>query len=125
MKCPLSDLTLYSEDLIALSGGALEGFVGAPAADGRDILAEERAVKLAAIFNGCFYIEIQRHELNAEVIAEPVLLKISERLNLPLIATNDCRFENESMSRPHDTLALVPDINFLMYIDLGIQKSLF
>ena len=28
---PTCDLTTYSEDLIALSGGALEGFVGAPA----------------------------------------------------------------------------------------------
>ena len=45
-------------------------------------------------------------DTNAEVIAEPVL-KISERLNLPLIATNDCRFENESMSRPHDTLICI------------------
>jgi len=106
-SCSLDDLEAHAEGLILLSGGALAGFVGAPAGDGRPTLAAARADRLAAIFGDRFYIELQRHGLGIERTAEPHLLEIADRLNLPLVATNDCRFEDAAMSQPHDTLVCI------------------
>jgi len=106
-SCSLDDLEAHAEGLILLSGGALAGFVGAPAGDGRPALATARADRLSAIFGDRFYIELQRHGLGIERTAEPHLLEIADRLNLPLVATNDCRFENAAMSQPHDTLVCI------------------
>jgi DNA polymerase-3 subunit alpha len=106
-SCLLDDLEAHAEGLILLSGGALAGFVGAPAGDGRPTLAAARADRLAAIFGDRFYIELQRHGLGIERTAESHLLEIADRLNLPLVATNDCRFENAAMSQPHDTLVCI------------------
>ena len=105
--CRLDDLGNHAEGLVALSGGALAGFVGRPAGDGRPSLAMIRAQQLASIFVGRFYIELQRHDLDVEIAAEPELLKIAQTLNLPLVATNDCRFETPDMSQPHDTLVCI------------------
>jgi DNA polymerase III subunit alpha len=106
-SCSLDNLEAHAEGLILLSGGALAGFVGTPAGDGRPTLAAARADRLAAIFNDRFYIELQRHGLGIERTAEPHLLEIADRLDLPLVATNDCRFENAAMSQPHDTLVCI------------------
>ena len=106
-SCSLDDLEAHAEGLILLSGGALAGFIGAPAGDGRPALAAARADRLAAIFGDRFYIELQRHGLGVERTAEPHLLKIADRLNLPLVGTNDCRFESAAMSQPHDTLVCI------------------
>ena len=106
-SCSLDDLEAHAEGLILLSGGALAGFLGAPAGDGRPALAAARADRLAAIFGDRFYIELQRHGLGVERTAEPHLLEIADRLNLPLVGTNDCRFESAAMSQPHDTLVCI------------------
>jgi len=105
--CALDDIGDLGRDIIILGGGALAGFVGRPAADRRDGLATKRAEALAARFPGRFYIELQRHGMKPEVIAEPHLLEIADRLDLPLVATNDCRFETAAMSQPHDTLVCI------------------
>ena len=49
------------------------------------------------------YVELQRHGLTVERAAEPHLLKIADKLNLPLVAANDCRFENAEMSQARYT----------------------
>ena len=105
--CKLEDLKIYSEGLIALSGGALGGFVGAPAGDGRAALARQRLSLLAKIMPGKIYVELQRHGLSGELAAEPHLLAFADDLNLPLVATNDCRFESLGMGQPHDVLVCI------------------
>ena len=105
--CIVEDLVPYSDGLILLTGGALSGFVSGPAGDGRAHLAQQRLEKLAGIVPGRLYIELQRHGLPAELAGEPHLLDCADRLNLPLVATNDCRFEDPSMSQPHDTLVCI------------------
>ena len=105
--CELNDLEAHAGGLLLLSGGALAGFVGGPAGDGRPALGAARAKKLFEIFGDRFYVELQRHGLAVESAAEPHLLKIADELNVPLVATNDCRFENVDMSQPHDTLVCI------------------
>ena len=105
--CNIEDLAPYSAGLILLTGGALSGFVGGPAGDGRAHLAQQRLEKLAGLVPGRLYIELQRHGWPVELAGEPHLLDCADRLNLPLVATNDCRFEDPSMSQPHDTLVCI------------------
>ena len=105
--CDLEDLAPYRDGLILLTGGAISGFVGGPASDGRAHLAQQRLEKLDGLVPGRLYIELQRHGLPAELAGEPHLLDCADRLNLPLVATNDCRFEDPSMSQPHDTLVCI------------------
>ena len=80
---------------------------GGPAGDGRTNLSQQRLDSLAAIVPGRLYIELQRHGLSAELAAEPHLVECADHMNLPLVATNDCRFEDVSMSQPHDTLVCI------------------
>ncbi len=105
--CVLDDLAASSDGLLLLTGGALAGFVGGPAGDGRPELAMSRARQLSDIMGDRIYVELQRHGLVVEKAAEPRLLDIADQLNLPLVATNDCRFENAEMSQPHDTLVCI------------------
>ena len=105
--CDYDDLRHYGDGLIMLSGGALSGFVGNPAGDGRANLARQRLEILAEILPGRLYIELQRHGLPIEQASEPHLLEYADMLDLPLVATNDCRFDDPSMSQPHDTLVCI------------------
>ena len=100
-------LSAFSDGLIVLSGGALSGYVGAPASDGRAALAKSRLTRLQSIFPDRVYVELQRHGLPSEASAEPVLLDIALELNLPLVATNDCRFDDPDMQLPHDALICI------------------
>ena len=105
--CLIDDLTAHSDGLLLLTGGAIAGFVGGPAGDGRPGLAMSRARHLSAVMGDRIYVELQRHGLVAERTAELCLLDIADQLDLPLVATNDCRFENAEMSQPHDTLVCI------------------
>ena len=56
---------------------------------------------------GRVYVELQRHGLDAERRAEPVLLDAAISADIPLVATNDCRFEKRDMVMPHDVLLCI------------------
>ena len=103
----LERLAQDSEGLILLTGGAMAGFVGMAAADGQTALVESRLSALADILPGRVYVELQRHGLAAEQRAEPIMLDAALTHNLPLVATNDCRFDTQDMETPHDVLVCI------------------
>ncbi|MDB2390022.1 DNA polymerase III subunit alpha [Alphaproteobacteria bacterium] len=103
----LDALTLRGEGLILLSGGVMNGFVGLPASDGRPALAKARLQALNSIMPGRVYIELQRHGMGAQQVAEPILLELADQLDMPLVATNDCRFDAPKMAEPHDALVCI------------------
>ena len=105
--CSFDVLAKRSEGLILLSGGVMDGFVGLPASDGRQALAKARLQALNDIMQGRVYIELQRHGMGAEQVAEPVLVGLADELDLPLVATNDCRFDSPKMAGPHDALVCI------------------
>ena len=107
---PVIGLDALAQDcdgLILLTGGALKGFVGAAAAEGQTALVDDRIAALKAAFADRLYIEIQRHGLAAEQRAEPILLEAALATGLPLVATNDCRFDSREMVTPHDVLVCI------------------
>ena len=103
----LDALAQDCDGLILLTGGALNGFVGAAAAEGQTALVDDRIAALKEAFADRLYIEIQRHGLAAEQRAEPILLEAALAAGLPLVATNDCRFDSREMVTPHDVLVCI------------------
>ncbi len=108
---PRTDIPLlekYHEGLICLSA-CVNGYVSEPFMRNEDALAEERAIKLAKIFGpDNFYLEIQKH-LNVPP-QEPVnekLIKLSKKLGLPLVATNDNHYTRKDDAEAQEILLCV------------------
>jgi DNA polymerase-3 subunit alpha len=108
---PRTDLKLlekYHEGLICLSA-CVNGYVSEPLLKDEDAIAEERAIKLSHIFGpDNFFLEIQKH-LNVPP-QEPVnekLIKLSKKLGLPLVATNDNHYTQKDDAEAQEILLCV------------------
>lgn len=83
-------LKKYHEGLICLSA-CVNGYVTEPLVKGEDAEGERRAVALNEIFGqGNFYLELQRHlKVPPQKVANEKLIALSQKLGIPLVATND------------------------------------
>lgn len=91
----------YSEGLIALSGGK-GGDIGKALLAGDEALAKQRAQHWMSLFPNRFYLEIQRTGRTDEAIYNEKLVALAEALQLPLVATNDVCFLDESDFHAHE-----------------------
>jgi DNA polymerase III subunit alpha len=105
-RVTLADLAAHNAGLLCLSGGP-GGPVGRLLAEGQGPAAEAMLTRLKEIFPGRFYVELQRHGLDVERRVEPALLDLAYKLDLPLVATNDCHFADASMYEAHDALLCI------------------
>lgn len=90
------------EGLIVLSG-CLKGELAQTALS----KGEEDAIKLAlkyqeALGKGNYYIEIMDHGIPEEKAALKILLEVSKKTGIPLVATNDCHYEKREDWQAHD-----------------------
>jgi len=106
------DLAVHNEGLLALTGGPL-GTVGRHLLDGQRAKAEETLLKLAGLFPGRLYIELMRHGMRAEERIEGGLIDLAYAHQIPLVATNDCFFADESMYQAHDALICIAEKSFV------------
>ncbi len=110
----LDALAGHAEGLICLAGGA-DGPLGALINDGHAPRARALAERLATLFPGRLYVEIQRHPENgaprtpAEAATEPGLVGLAYDLDLPLVATNDVQFPKASMYEAHDAMICIAE----------------
>ena len=92
---PRVDLQLleeHSEGLIALSG-CLAGAVQRHLLRGRTDLARDYAKRLEGIFGkGRFFLELQDHGTEEDEELIPLLVSLSEELDIPMVATNDAHY---------------------------------
>ncbi|MGE3934484.1 MAG: DNA polymerase III subunit alpha, partial [Rhodospirillaceae bacterium] len=102
----LEMLAEHSEGLICLAGGP-DGPVGGLLAEGQRPAAEAVLDRLAAIFPGRFYVELQRHGLESEERVEPALIDWAYAKDLPLVATNDVFFADARKYEAHDVLLCI------------------
>ncbi len=102
VSAPFESLADCSGGLICLSGGTLSGF-----RDEKDLL------KLKEIYGDRFYIELQRHGLREEEMHEEALIKIAYDHDIPLVATNDCYFADETMHEAHDALLCIAEGRYI------------
>jgi len=99
-------LERHAEGLICLTAGTI-GTVGRLLFENQDVGARACLEKLATVFPGNLYVEIQRHGLAEEAAIEERLIELAYAQGLPLVATNDCLFPDESMHGAHDALICV------------------
>ena len=59
------------------------------------------------------YIELQRIGLEEEEEFEKFFIDLAYKHDIPLVATNDVRFENESMHQAHDALICIAEGRYL------------
>jgi DNA polymerase-3 subunit alpha len=103
---PLDALTGLTDGIIALTGG-LAGPVGRLLAEGQRPAAEAMLTQLAGLFPGRLYVELMRHGLDDEKRIEPALVELADAMDLPLVATNECFFADDSMYEAHDALLCI------------------
>jgi DNA polymerase-3 subunit alpha len=96
-----------NEGLIALSAclhGEVSHFLNA----GLGERAVTAAGELSDIFSDRrFFLELQENGMEEQKKANKGLLDISKRLNIPVVATNDCHYLKREESRVHDILLCI------------------
>ena len=102
----MAELKAHKDDLICLSG-AHTGAIGMAILNNQNNTAFNLAQQFLDIFGNNFYIEIQRHGLDAEIKTEPVFLQIARDLNIPIVATNDVCFATLDDYEATDALGCV------------------
>ena len=102
----LDDLAGRCDGLICLTGGA-SGPLGQLVRSGAMEQAHLHLERLRDLFGECLYVEIQRHGFEAEDASETGMLDLAYELDLPLVATNDVMFADETMHQAHDVLMCI------------------
>jgi DNA polymerase III subunit alpha len=105
---PWALLEACAEGVICLSGGP-SGPLNAELLQGQVQHAKDLAERLHALFGDRFYIELQRHDLEAERVAEPGLITLAYDLGIPLVATNEVFFATQDDYLAHDALICIAE----------------
>ncbi len=99
-------LELYHEDIIALSA-CIKGQVPYLINADRKEEALAAAKRYKDIFGEDYFFEIQNHGLAEELKVMPVLREFGQRLNVPLVATQDAHYPEKKDAFAHDILLCV------------------
>tara|TARA_R110000868_G_scaffold189695_2_gene433166 strand:- start:212982 stop:216464 length:3483 start_codon:yes stop_codon:yes gene_type:complete len=106
----IDELAKYNEGLICITSSAREGYLGKLINKEQLDDAEAFVLKIAQIFdNTRFYIELQRHGMEEEIVAEPHLLNLAYKHGIPLVATNDIRYINKDQSEAFNVMLGIGD----------------
>ncbi len=113
---PWTAVAERAEGLILLSGGP-DGPVDPLMAAGKGDAGRAALSMMGEAFGDRFYVELQRHGLPEEAVAEPHLIDFAYEHDLPLVATNDVYFADAAMHRAHEALLCIADGAFLSQED--------
>ena len=95
------------EGLICLSA-CIQGQIPQALLNDDDEWAEEVARKYSELFGpDHYYIELQDHGLPDQKIAAEKLINLAEKLNLPLVVTNDIHYCNKDDAEAQDALRCI------------------
>ncbi len=97
-----------SDGLICLSGGP-DGPVNEALLQGQTSWARQLVERFKNLFGDRFYIELQRHQTEAEKAAEPALIELAYELDIPLVATNQVYFAKPDDYAAHDALICIAE----------------
>ncbi len=112
----LATLLEHAAGLICLTGGH-GGLLNRRAASGRIDEVRGRLKELASAFDNRLYVELQRHGRPEEAAAEGTLIDLAYELGLPLVATNDARFEKPEQHPVHDVLMCIANSAYVSQAD--------
>lgn len=108
---PRTDMELlkeYHEGLICLSS-CVNGYVSEPLLQNQEETAKKRAQTLSDLFGkDNFYLELQKHtDVKDQEILNEKLIKLSENLGIPLVATNDNHYVHSSDAQAQEILLCI------------------
>ena len=104
--CKIEELISNNKDLILLTGNH-NNFFGKLFYSNKLNHLEKIISELKLAFENRLYLEIQRHGEVKEKAFENYLLKLSNKLNLPIIAGQEVYYLAPSMSEAHDALICI------------------
>ena len=100
-------LRQYSEGIIAGSA-CLHGEINYYLLNNNYDLAKKACLEYQEIFGkDNFFIELMRHDLEEQKQIEPLLIRLANETNIPLVATNDCHYLNKQDAKAQDALLCV------------------
>ncbi len=100
-------LAEFSKGLIALSSGA-SGAISTYLRNGDSEAAERYADRLLDIFGEKnFYLEVQDHGSSDEANVRKEIVRLSRKLSVPLVATNDAHYLTADDFRAHEILLCI------------------
>ncbi len=125
---PRADLELlsrHSEGLVALSA-CLGGAIPQKILDGDIDEAEKYALAMKDIFKDGFYLELQRHGLSEQEPVNRELIRMSKKLSIPLVATNDVHYATKEDARKQQVLMCIQTSTTLADgVHKGFEKQEF
>ena len=110
--CELDDLINNSEGIIVLTG-SIKCLFGSLFNKGLFNEIEDLLISLKDKFEDNIYIEIQRHDDLYEKEFENYNLKLSEKLELPIIASNEVYYLDKDMFDAHDALMCIGEKTYV------------
>ncbi|OQW99182.1 MAG: DNA polymerase III subunit alpha, partial [Desulfobacteraceae bacterium IS3] len=100
-------LRKHAKGLIALSA-CLHGEIPFLIQEGKAKQADEAARFYLDVFGeGNFFLEVQKNGLEAQEKVNQAILDMSQRLSIPLVATNDCHYLDKEDVRAHEVLLCI------------------
>lgn len=106
-KVSKRDLEFHSQGLVCLSS-CLDGEIASNILRKGEKQAEQTAFWYKDVFSdGRYFLEIQENGLKCQRSVNASLLRMSARLDIPLVATNNCHYIHPSDSRSHHLLTCV------------------
>lgn len=100
-------LKAHSKGLIGLSA-CLHGEIPRRIVDGSIDKADAAAhFYLETFGEGNFFLEIQKNDIPVQDKVNQALVDMSQRLSIPLVATNDCHYLDRTDVRAHDVLLCI------------------
>ena len=110
--CSVDELLKNNKDVIVLSGG-IESLFSNLVKKNKIKELENLAIKFKSIFSDSFYLEIQRHNDEGEKRLENVFLNLSEKINIPLIASQEIFYINQDMYEAHDAFLCIGEKTYV------------
>ena len=104
--CSVEELLKYNKDLIVMSGG-IDSLFSNLVKKNKIKEIQSLTTKLKDTFSDSFYFEIQRHNDEGESRLESIFLDISEKIKIPLIASQEVFYINQDMHEAHDALLCI------------------
>jgi error-prone DNA polymerase len=100
------EIAAHTDGLCCITGNG-EGPVARALAAGGPAAARAELERLAELFPGRLYVELQRHRRRDEEHRNAALVELARRLRLPLVATGGVRYARRADKPLHDVLCCI------------------